>query len=305
MYTSSQYEFPQLADGVWAAIARPGAGATSNSGIVDTGRAALVFDTSMTPKGAHEIRTAARILSGKEPLEVVNSHWHLDHTLGNRVFGGCTIRSTFRTLEMIERRAAPVADQVNDPSWGRFAAAAENRRNAETRPLYRAELECEAAARRDLEAGRGELELRAPDEVFRERYVYPGGRGLLLVEGAGHSESDTALYVPEADVLFTGDLVVSETHPDLSASDPERWLKALTGVEATKPKFIVPGHGPVADVLACATLRSYLGQLAELAAEPGDAEMPPEFAEFRRPSLFPGNVQRLREPPPDRAEPTD
>ena len=294
MLRSDQFSFEPLGSGVWAAIALPGAGASSNAGIVDLGSATLVFDTSMTPRSARELRSAARILSGKEPLEVVNSHWHLSHTLGNRIFGGCTIRATRTTHDLLNRHGANVAAQVNDPAWSRAALEVEKRRDAATRPLVRDELTVEAAARRDLAESRDAVELRPPDETFSGRYVYPGPRNVMIVEGAGHSESDTILFVPDVEVMFAGDLVVAGTHPDLRSSRPERWLDALTGIEKAQPRIVVPGHGPVADLSACARVAEYLRAAQELARSAEPPQMGEEIASWGRPSLFAQNVAYLR-----------
>jgi glyoxylase-like metal-dependent hydrolase (beta-lactamase superfamily II) len=294
VYKSDQFTFEQLGEGVWAAIARPGAGASSNSGIVDTGMSSLVFDTSMTPRSARELRTAARILSGKEPLEVVNSHWHLGHTLGNRIFGGCTIRATRITQELLGRQGATVAAQVNDPAWSRSAAAAEAQRDAEPRPLFREELTSAAAARRDLGDSRDAVSIRLPDETFSGRYFYPGHRDVMIVEGAGHSESDTILFVPDEEVMFTGDLVVVGSHPDLRSSDPDRWLEALGRIEKAQPRKLVPGHGRVTEVGACAGVARYLRHIREIARDSDPFGVPPEFSEWGRPSLFAQNVAVLR-----------
>jgi len=294
MFNSDQFTFEELGEGVWAAIARPGAGASSNSGIVDTGVSSLVFDTSMTPRSARALRSAARILSGKEPFEVVNSHWHLGHTLGNRVFGGCTIRATRVTLDLLGRRGSGVEAEVNDPAWSRAAADAEALRDRETRPLFREALASAAAARRDLGESRDALALRLPDEIFSDRYVYPGRRDVMIVEGAGHSESDTVLFYPDEEVMFTGDLVVVDCHPDLRSSDLDRWLAALERITAARPRLLVPGHGPVSDPGACARVSAYIRRIRELAEREDRPELPDEFSSWSRPALFEENIAAVR-----------
>jgi cyclase len=296
LFASDQFTFEQLGAGVWAAIAKPSAGASSNCGIVDIGRSTLVFDTSMTPRSAGQLRAGARILSGKEPLEVANSHWHFGHTLGNRVFGGSTIRGT-RAMQDLLLRNGGITASVHDPGWSHAAGEVEARRDRETRPLHREELATEAAARRDLAEFRDAVELRPPDELFADRYVYPGGRDVMLVAGAGHSESDTVLWVPDGEVMFAGDLVVESAHPDLRSANVDRWLATLTRIETTKPRRIVPGHGPVTDVGACARLAEYLRLLPSLAREGPEPETPEEYRGWARPSLFRQNVAALRARP--------
>ena len=294
MYRSDQFDFRQLSTGVFAAIALPGSGASSNCGIVDIGRSCLVFDTSMTPRSARDLRAAARLLTDKEPLDVVNSHWHLGHVLGNRIFGGCTIRSTALTRELIARHGAGIAAAVNASDWSRSAGLVERRRDEESRPLYRDELMVEAAARRDLGESRDAVDVRIPDEVFSGRYTYPGRRDVMLVEGAGHSESDTALFVPDEEAMFTGDLLVAECHPDLLSADIDRWLGALERIEKAAPRTLVPGHGPPVTIAACAELAQYLRDLRELARSNGRVPIPEPYLRWQRPSLFEQNLSALR-----------
>ena len=83
-----QYEdlaLHELADGVWAAIAQPTGLAMSNSGIVDLGDRTLVFDTTISPRSASDLRAAAEYLTGRPVAGVLNSHWHRDHVFGNAV----------------------------------------------------------------------------------------------------------------------------------------------------------------------------------------------------------------------------
>ncbi|MFI5417396.1 MAG: MBL fold metallo-hydrolase [Candidatus Lutacidiplasmatales archaeon] len=294
MHRSDVYRFEKVAEGVWAAIPLAGSSAMSNSGIVDLGRACLVFDTSQTPRAAKDLRVAARILSGKEPLEVANSHWHFDHTLGNRVFGGCTIRSTRRTHDLLVARGSSIPAAVSDPSWSQGTAQLARRALEEQRPLERQELEEEAAARRDLSDARDLVNLRPPDEFFTDRFVYPGGNDVMLVEGAGHSESDSILFVPDSEVYFAGDLVTVGSHPSLGSSDVDRWLTALARMEESAPRKIVPGHGPVTTVDACRETAAYLRSVRALAQGPGTPEMPTEYASWARPSRFRANIESLR-----------
>lgn len=53
---SRHFELERVAEGVYAAIATPGAGALGNAAIVDLGGRTLVFDTFMTPQAAQEVR---------------------------------------------------------------------------------------------------------------------------------------------------------------------------------------------------------------------------------------------------------
>ena len=53
---SEHFIYHELAEGVWAAIVKPAGLAASNSGIVDLGDQTLVFDTTLSPVSAADLR---------------------------------------------------------------------------------------------------------------------------------------------------------------------------------------------------------------------------------------------------------
>src|SRR5450830_703053 len=99
---SRHFVFEQLADGVFAAIERDGGWAISNAGIVDLGGLTVVYDTSLTPRAAQDLRRFAEEVTGRAPDIVVNSHYHNDHIWGNQVFAPeAQIVSSARTRKLI------------------------------------------------------------------------------------------------------------------------------------------------------------------------------------------------------------
>ena len=86
MFESRHFKIETLADGVFAAIHRPGGWAIGNAGIVDLGDFTLVYDTFITIEAGQELREAAETLTGNPVKIVVNSHYHNDHVWGNQVF---------------------------------------------------------------------------------------------------------------------------------------------------------------------------------------------------------------------------
>src|SRR5258708_15545501 len=80
----SWFDVRPLADGVFL-IAEPGH--VNNFLIVGEDRAVLLD----TGRGVADIRSVAEGLAGK-PLSVVNSHYHFDHSGGNRLFDEIAIR---------------------------------------------------------------------------------------------------------------------------------------------------------------------------------------------------------------------
>ena len=62
--------------------------------------------------------------------------------------------------------------------------------------------------------------------------------------GAGNTAGDTVVFVPDAGVLATGDLLVAPV-PYGYGCHPREWIATLASLVATGATTIVPGHGPV------------------------------------------------------------
>jgi cyclase len=109
------------------------------------------------------------------------------------------------------------------------------------------------------ERAAGTLDAVFPTDVFDERLEREGA--VVETLGGGHTESDTFLWFE--DTVFTGDLVVVESHPWVGDGDVEHWLEILDAFEARRPRVIVPGHGPIGSVEDIPPLRRYLEGLLD------------------------------------------
>jgi cyclase len=293
-FPSDQFRIEPVSKGAWAAIALPGASSSSNCGIVDLGYATLIFDTSHTPQAAHDLWTAARLGTGRDPSVVVNSHWHFDHTLGNSSFRGAKFFATETTRKRLLQLGSVYAMTIGEGEWVEENLALSDRLARASDPLARESLAAALAARKELAlVPRSELIL-VPDTGFEGRHWFPGKRDVQAVEGAGHSESDSVVFVGETEVLFAGDLVTVRTHPDLSGGSLPRWVTTLERIQRIEAKVIVPGHGPVGTPDAVGELQQYFATLESLAEGDDPVPIPPEYAEWAKPDRFPGNIASVR-----------
>jgi len=72
------------------------------------------------------------------------------------------------------------------------------------------------------------------------------------------------VHVPQARLLFTGNVVVKDEHPALSHANSLKWLHALEMIRAMDSvDTVVPGHGGVCDVSATETLIQYINQMRD------------------------------------------
>jgi len=87
--------------------------------------------------------------------------------------------------------------------------------------------------------------------------------------GPVHSKSDSVLILPDAKVVYTGDLLFIGIAPVMWSGPAKAWLAALDGLlEETGPDWLfVPGHGPVTDVEGLRGVRRYFEYLDEAVTE--------------------------------------
>jgi len=71
----------------------------------------------------------------------------------------------------------------------------------------------------------------------------------LKHRNGGHTPGDTLVWLPQKNVMFTGDVVyvdrVLGLHP---VSRTKAWVESFAMIDEIKPQIIVPGHGSVTNV---------------------------------------------------------
>ena len=85
-----------------------------------------------------------------------------------------------------------------------------------------------------------------------------GDRSLIVVPRRGHTDSDVSLEIPDARVVFCGDLVWNGMFPNYVDATPSRLSREVRVMRAAGATTYVPGHGPLADAGA---LDRYIGLL--------------------------------------------
>ena len=83
--------------------------------------------------------------------------------------------------------------------------------------------------------------------------IYLGKREVQLMQlGAGHTSGDIVAWVPDAEVMFSGDLI--EYHSACYCGDAHlrEWPMTLNEIRAFNPKAIAPGRGDALKGLATA-----------------------------------------------------
>ena len=292
---SSHYTFEPLAEGVLFARSRPGGGSLCNSGLVDLGEEMLVFDTSLTPTAARDLRAASEEVLGRPPSVAANSHRHLDHVLGNQVFARLPTYGTRRTRDLLVERHDALMAEVSVEAMEKAVHDLEGMVQSAPSAALRGYFQSVLDTHRWVLADAASIQLTPPNRTFEEKLPFPGQReACLRTFGSGHTESDAVLHLPHEGLLFAGDLIVVGTHPNLTSGDPEHWLTVLEEIERLRPERIVPGHGPVASPEAIESVRDYLRTLLALADSPGTPAIPARFSDWTEGDQFGENLKFLR-----------
>ena len=256
------FQLIKVADGVYAAIAKSGGLASGNAGFVIGDDGVLVFDTFFTPAAIEELIAEIQTLT-KLPIKyAVNSHYHLDHTGGHQVLvaRGVPIIAHDNLIEWqttLNKRFLPAPEELQKR---RADAAKQLSETPEDQKDKRAPLERQI---RRLDAMMT-IKLTNPTVTFGSGtvHLYLGKREVILSTLPGHTGGDVLAYVPDANVVFTGDLGWSKTLPNLVDATVSDWIPTLDKLTSQYPaaKFI-PGHGNVAEAAEIKEFRDYLDDL--------------------------------------------
>jgi cyclase len=291
--TSKFFKLEQIANRVWAVISSDPTWMMSNAGIVDLGGQTLVWDTGTSPRAAIELKRVAEELTGRNVGIVVNSHHHLDHSLGNQVFAGSSIFSTRITRDLMWARFERLLEEVK--TFPESIAHTRTQLETVTDDFARRALEFDLAEMLMLQEFMPNFKPTLPTITFEGSLEFHGSTRLAraLSFGAGHTGSDTVLHLPEDGILFAGDLVLVDHIPFIGHGDPEAWQERIGDLEKLEPVTqVVPGHGLVATRDAISKMRESLLEMVALADVP-DPNVPELWREWGLPSGFQANLSFL------------
>ncbi len=186
-----------------------------NSGIIIGDDGVMVVDAQATPIMALEVIERVRKVTDKPIKYVLLSHYHAVRVLGASAYDDAEILASDTTRDLIVERG----QQDKDSEIGRFPR------------LFRA-----------VESIPG---LTWPTITFQKQMsVWLGKREVRIMHiGRGHTAGDVIAWVPDANVVFSGDLV--EYHSACYCGDAhlKDWPETLKRLGEFKANALVPGRG--------------------------------------------------------------
>ncbi|TSA18565.1 MAG: MBL fold metallo-hydrolase [Betaproteobacteria bacterium] len=231
------FKLVELAPGVFAATDIDGK-AGANAGFVIGDDGVLVVDSFYKPEAAQALLAEIHKRTALPLRFLVNTHYHIDHVSGNRIFAAA---------------GAQVIGQQRMHDW----VQSENMKFLGSKAT---------------DADRERIRNLLPPQLGygQTLHVWLGRRSVLLRSWPGHTGSDTVAYVPDAGVMFGGDLLWSRSIPNLIDATVAQWTQSLERMaedEGVRYNIIVPGHGEVASQTELAEFKTYLTELRGVVAK--------------------------------------
>jgi glyoxylase-like metal-dependent hydrolase (beta-lactamase superfamily II) len=238
--------FTEVGPGLYAYTAQ----GDPNSGVIVGDDCCMIIDAQATPAMAQGVISRVREVTEKPIRYVVLSHYHAVRVLGASAYGAQGIIASDATYRLIlERGEEDKASEIG--RFPRLFPGAESIPEGLTWPTLTFE---------------------------NDMSVFLGRREVKLMHlGAGHTAGDIVAWVPDAEVMFSGDLV--EYHSACYCGDAHlrAWPLTLDVIRDFSPKALVPGRGdalrdPATVREAIAMTRDFVNTLygvAELAVARG------------------------------------
>ncbi len=200
----------EVAGQIYVAVAEP---ASVNLGLIIGAESAVLVDTGSSPAQGRAVRDSVAAITDRPLVAVVITHWHYDHAFGLAGFADLTT----------------IGHESVRGRLGSVEAATEANR-----------------------LGFASTDLTAPNrEIAVAMAIDLGGRRVEIAHlGAGHTDGDLIVVVPDADLVFAGDLIESAGPPAFGPdSVPGAWAGTLDSVIGlmTAATVLVPGHGDPVD----------------------------------------------------------
>jgi cyclase len=248
--TQLPFQLKLIGPNIWAAIDDAKGDAGANAGFVIGDSGVVVIDTFENESAAKALLTEIHNLTQLPVKFVINTHYHLDHVAGNRVFSNT---------------GAVIVGHHSIRAWI----------NTENLKFFGDKITPEEKTQVQ--------QLLGPEVVYDTGVtLFLGSRRVKVQFFEGHTGGDSVVSIPDAGVVFCGDLFWRKTLPNLIDATTSVWINTLSDIAAlpaqavnTSPSgrsgVFVPGHGDVGTAADVLEFQKYLEYLRAAAQKPVDA----------------------------------
>ena len=203
--------FTEVGEGLYAFTAE----GDPNTGVIIGDDSVMIVEAQATPRLARKVIDCVRSVTDKPISHLVLTHYHAVRVLGASAYGARDIIMSDVAAAMVEERG----QEDWDSEFGRFPR------------LFQGHEEIPGLTR--------------PTVTFSDRMtVYLGRRRVdILHLGRAHTAGDAVVWVPDQEVMFTGDIVEFQSACYCGDGHFADWPETLAQIAAYEPRAIAPGRG--------------------------------------------------------------
>lgn len=217
-FDAARIESQQIADGFHVLFAR-GEGVIAGNIAVSIGEQGVLIVDDQLPQLAPKYKAAIRELGGADIDFAINTHWHFDHSDGNKVLGPegvwLVTHENSRAMLLEDNKINLVDSMIDQPTYP-------------------------PAALPVITYGR--------DMSFH----FNGEQIDLMHFGPAHTTGDTAVVFRGRNVVHLGDVFNTSGYPFIDADNGGTLAGVITFCQAVLEKIdenaiVIPGHGPASN----------------------------------------------------------
>lgn len=203
--------FTEIGRGLYAFTAE----GDPNSGVIVGDDSVMVIEAQATPRLASKVIEEIQKVTDKPITHLVLTHYHAVRVLGAAAFNAQQIIMSETARGMVVERG----QEDWDSEFNRFPRLFEGHESIPG--------------------------LTWPTTTFNGRMtVYLGNRKVEVMQfGRAHTAGDAVVWVPDEQVMFTGDIVEYKSACYCGDGHFEDWQDTLDVVESYQPEAIAPGRG--------------------------------------------------------------
>ena len=248
--TGNLFTIEKVADGIFAALAKPQALTNSNAAIFVLSRDVLVVDAHSKPSAAASlIAQIKKEVTDKPVRYLVNSHFHWDHTQGDRAYKNANAKVEIIASETTKQLMMQLQRDRLKESLDSVPGMIDTLRARLSRATSQQDRDWCNEQLRQLAAYQQEMKdypLELPTKTFAQTYVIqdPSGEVHLGFHGKAHTAGDIQVFSPSKKVIAAGDAVIGFL-PNLNDGYPRPWPKTIDALGALQFDHIIGGHGDV------------------------------------------------------------
>jgi len=209
--TEKKISFTEIGEGLWAFTAE----GDPNTGVIIGDDGVMIVDAQATPRLADKVVEKIRTVTDKPITHVLLTHYHAVRVLGASAYNADQIIMSEKARAMVVERG----QEDWDSEFQRFPRLFEGHESIPG--------------------------LTWPTTTFKGRMtVYLGKRRVDIMQlGRAHTAGDVVAYVPDQNVMFTGDIVEYKSACYCGDGHFHDWPGTLEAVRRFDVDAIAPGRG--------------------------------------------------------------